>query len=75
MQLWNWRGLDVINAHERDPKVYISGIRAAIDAVTSGELDPQPLFTHAYPLAQLDRALDDTRSRPDGFMKAVMRYE
>jgi hypothetical protein len=20
MQLWNWRGLDVINAHERDPR-------------------------------------------------------
>ena len=22
MRLWNWRGLDVINAHERDPKIY-----------------------------------------------------
>ena len=31
MQLWNWRGLDVINAHERDPKVYIQGIREAVD--------------------------------------------
>ena len=25
MQLWNWRGLDVINAHERDPEVYMRG--------------------------------------------------
>src|ERR1044072_8237407 len=23
MWLWNWRGIDVINAHERDPKAYI----------------------------------------------------
>src|SRR5690606_34552396 len=23
MQLWNWRGLDVVNAHERDPVVYL----------------------------------------------------
>lgn len=23
MQHWNWRGLDVINAHERDPQVYV----------------------------------------------------
>ncbi|HLL81515.1 MAG TPA: zinc-binding dehydrogenase, partial [Longimicrobium sp.] len=36
MQLWNWRGLDVINAHERDPQVYLDGIRAAVDAVASG---------------------------------------
>ncbi len=34
MQLWNWRGLDVINAHERDPKVYLEGIRLAVDAVS-----------------------------------------
>ncbi|MGH7201570.1 MAG: MDR/zinc-dependent alcohol dehydrogenase-like family protein, partial [Planctomycetaceae bacterium] len=33
MQHWNWRGLDVINAHERDPAVYIEGIRQGIAAV------------------------------------------
>ena len=33
MQLWNWRGIDVVNAHERDPKTYIQGIREAVDAV------------------------------------------
>ena len=43
MQLWNWRGLDVINAHERDPAVYVEGVRAAVDAVSRGELDPAPL--------------------------------
>src|SRR3954469_162689 len=75
MQLWNWRGLDVINAHERDPQVYTAGIRAAIEAVTAGVLDPVELCTNAYPLAQLGNALDDTLTRPDGFLKAVMRYE
>ena len=25
MQLWNWRGLDVINAHERDPRALLDG--------------------------------------------------
>jgi threonine dehydrogenase-like Zn-dependent dehydrogenase len=23
MQMWNWRGIDVINAHERDPRAYV----------------------------------------------------
>ena len=25
MQLWNWRGFDVANAHERDPQVAVRG--------------------------------------------------
>jgi threonine dehydrogenase-like Zn-dependent dehydrogenase len=72
MGLWNWRGLDVINAHERDPKVYMQGIREAIDAVASGRLDPRPLYTHCYPLHRLDEALNATRDRPDGFLKALV---
>ncbi len=72
MQMWNWRGLDVINAHERDPAVYIEGIRMAVDAVASGRLDPTPLYTHTYPLDRLDQALNDTRDRPDGFLKALV---
>jgi threonine dehydrogenase-like Zn-dependent dehydrogenase len=74
MQMWNWRGLDVVNAHERDPKVYAQGVREAIEAVLAGRLDPAPLFTHRYPLEQLDMALDATRDRPEGFIKALVIY-
>src|SRR3982751_6451756 len=70
--LWNWRSLDVINAHERDPKVYLQGIREAVDAVASGRLDPSPLYTHRFPLDRLGDALDATRDRPDGFLKALV---
>jgi threonine dehydrogenase-like Zn-dependent dehydrogenase len=72
MWLWNWRGLDVINAHERDPKAYVGGIREAVDAVASGRLDPSELYTHRYRLDQLYQALNDTRDRPDGFLKALV---
>jgi len=72
MQLWNWRGLDVINAHERDPAVYAQGLREAVEAVASGRLDPSSLYTHAYPLERLDEALNATRDRPDGFLKALV---
>src|SRR4051812_5718286 len=53
MQLWNWRGLDVINAHERNPRVYADGIRQAIRAVETGLLNPVPLYTHSFPLERL----------------------
>ena len=72
MQQWNWRGLDVINAHERDPARYVQGMRAAVAAVAEGRLDPAPLYTHSYPLARLDEALAATRDRPEGFMKAFV---
>jgi threonine dehydrogenase-like Zn-dependent dehydrogenase len=72
MQLWNWRGLDVVNAHERDPAEYLRGMREAVDAVASGRLDPSPLYTRTFPLDRLGDALDATRDRPDGFLKAVV---
>jgi len=72
MQLWNWRGLDVVNAHERDPAVYIDGMRHAVHLVASGVLDPDPLYTHTFPLGRLGDALDATRDRPDGFLKALV---
>jgi NADPH:quinone reductase len=74
MQMWNWRGLDVINAHERDPAIYAQGVREAIAAVVEGRLDPASLYTHRYGLDQLDTALDATRDRPDGFLKALVLY-
>jgi threonine dehydrogenase-like Zn-dependent dehydrogenase len=72
LQLWNWRGLDVINAHERDPRVYVEGIRQAIRAVEAGLLNPTPLYTHSFPLERLGDALNMVADRPDGFMKALI---
>ncbi|MGE0310062.1 MAG: zinc-binding dehydrogenase [Lautropia sp.] len=72
MQQWNWRGIDVINAHERAPARYLDGIRRAIAAMADGRLDPSPLLTHRFPLESLGTALDMTRERPDGFVKAVV---
>jgi NADPH2:quinone reductase len=75
MQLWNWRGLDVINAHERDPEAYLAGMRAAVEAVAAGQLDPSPLITHRVSLADLAKAFRMLRERPDGFLKAVLEFQ
>jgi threonine dehydrogenase-like Zn-dependent dehydrogenase len=72
MQLWNWRGFDVVNAHERDPAVSVQGMREAVAAIESGLVDPRLLITHRYPLDRLAQALDATRDRPGNFVKAVV---
>lgn len=74
MQQWNWRGIDVINAHERDPEVYVRGIREAVAAVTGGRLDPYPLLTHSFRFDELSRAFETAKERPEGFMKAIVRF-
>lgn len=72
MQQWNWRGLDVINAHERDPAVAARGLREAMEAVEDGRLDPYPLMTHHYPLDGLRDAFEAMQQRPEGFLKATV---
>jgi threonine dehydrogenase-like Zn-dependent dehydrogenase len=72
MQMWNWRGIDVINAHERDPAIYIDGIERAVSGVAAGELDPEPLYTHRFALEDLGEAFA-AMSDPDGTaVKAVV---
>jgi threonine dehydrogenase-like Zn-dependent dehydrogenase len=72
MQNWNWKGIDVISAHERDPAVQLQGLHEAVDAVASGRLDPTPLYSHRYELDQLGEALAATRDKPQGFVKALV---
>jgi threonine dehydrogenase-like Zn-dependent dehydrogenase len=72
MQLWNWRGFDVVNAHERDPAVAMQGMREAVEAVERGVIDPSDLLTHRYSLDQLGEALNATRDRPGAFVKAIV---
>lgn len=74
MQNWNWKGIDVVNAHERDPDVQLRGLAEAIEAVASGRFDPSRLYTHRYPLDRLADALDATRDKPQGFVKALVTF-
>ena len=72
MFLWNWRGLDVINAHEREPEAYLAGMAAAVDAMTSARLAPVPLYTHRVPLVRAGEAFELSLTRPEGFLKALV---
>ena len=71
MQLWNWRGIDVINAHERDPRAYVDGMRAAVELIAAGVLDPTPLYTHRFPLDRLGEALEPRRAAAGRLLKAA----
>jgi threonine dehydrogenase-like Zn-dependent dehydrogenase len=71
LSVWSARGLEVINAHEKDARVLTESMRVAAGLVASGVLDPSPLYT-LFPLDRLGEAMDRMRARPDGFVKAVV---
>jgi threonine dehydrogenase-like Zn-dependent dehydrogenase len=73
LQSWNWRGIDVVNAHEREPAAYVEGMRAAAQLAAEGTLDVPALVTHEFPLDRLGDAFEAARTRPDGFVKAWAR--
>lgn len=75
MQLLNWRGIDMINAHERNSSQYIKGMQEAVKAIEAGKIDPFPLFSHTFSLDKTDQALKMLSDRPDGFIKALILNE
>lgn len=72
MQTWNWKAIELVNAHVRRPELRLQGMRGAIDSLASGVFDPNPLYTHRYGLADLDAAFATLASRPPGFTKALV---
>ncbi len=72
LQQWNWKGIDVINAHERDQSKYIQGIKDAMDAIVNKTIEINSLFTHIYPLGHINSAFEIMKDRPDGFIKALV---
>jgi threonine dehydrogenase-like Zn-dependent dehydrogenase len=72
MQKWNWKGIDVINAHERDPLKYLHGMQQAAEAVELGIIRPDQLYTDTLPLDEIGRGFEMTRDRPEGFMKVLI---
>jgi len=75
LQDWNWKGIDVINAHERDPAIIRRGMQAAVNAMERGDIDLSPLLTHRYHIDQLAEAYHDLEERPDGFLKGWITFE
>jgi NADPH:quinone reductase len=73
MQSWNWKGLDVINAHDRRPAVIVDALREGLRLSTERGLDLAALQTHTFDLDAAAEAFRLSEDRPPGFLKAVVR--
>jgi len=75
MQQWNFKALDVVNAHVQDLQLLRDAVRVGLDLAASGRIDPGRLITHRFAPEQIDDAYVTLRDKPDGFIKAVIDYD
>ncbi|WP_314173900.1 alcohol dehydrogenase catalytic domain-containing protein [Streptomyces winkii] len=72
MRAWNWKALDVVNAHIRDRNRLADSTRAALRLLASGRLRVADMLTHRYPLERSGQAFEALENKPPGFVKAVI---
>ncbi len=73
MQTWNWKGIDVINAHERNPEVSLRNLRMGLREARERQLRLEGLVTHHWPLDHAAEALAAADNHPEDYVKGVIR--
>jgi threonine dehydrogenase-like Zn-dependent dehydrogenase len=75
LETWNWKSIDVINAHVRREDLLNEAIRRGLELARRGSIRPGRLLTHRFPLEDLDGAFEALASKPEGFIKAIVANE
>ena len=69
---WNWMAYTIVNAHFRDKRTILAGMRAALRLMSAGVVDVRPLISHVMPLSHIGAAFETAAAKPDDFIKAAI---
>jgi threonine dehydrogenase-like Zn-dependent dehydrogenase len=75
VELWNWKAISVINAHERRSEVHMKQMEAGLKLIANNKLNMKDLITNVYSLSEVDKAYDAIKSKPAGFIKSVIKID
>jgi threonine dehydrogenase-like Zn-dependent dehydrogenase len=75
MELWNWKAISVINAHERRSDVHIKQMEAGLKLIANEKLNMKDLITQVFGLDEVDKAYNAIRTKPTGFIKSVIKID
>jgi threonine dehydrogenase-like Zn-dependent dehydrogenase len=75
MQQWNWKAIDVVNAHVRRRDLLNEAIRRGLELTRMGRIHPGSLVTHRFGLDDVGDAFGALAGKPDGFTKAIVTME
>ena len=72
MEMWNWKAIDVVNAHVRRTADLMESMRIGLDLLAAHKIDFASLVTHRFTVDTVDDAFTALRTKPDGYIKAVV---
>jgi threonine dehydrogenase-like Zn-dependent dehydrogenase len=75
VEMWNWKGFDIINAHERRMDYLMDCMHRGLALVAAGKLNIAELISHRFPLNAVDDAFRALADKPPGYHKAVIVIE
>jgi threonine dehydrogenase-like Zn-dependent dehydrogenase len=75
VEMWNWKAIDVVNAHVRRHTDLMESMRIGLALIEAGKFSFEPLVTHRFRLDEVDQAFTALLEKPQGFMKAVVLTE
>jgi threonine dehydrogenase-like Zn-dependent dehydrogenase len=70
--MWNWKAIDVVNAHVRRTTDLLKSMRIGLELERSGLIDTGALVTHRFGLDSVDDAFQALVDKPEGFIKSVV---
>lgn len=73
MELWNWKAITVVNAHERRMELCAGYIRDALALAEKGMLNTKEMITHRYSLDEVNQAFREFKEKPEGYIKGLIR--
>lgn len=72
MQMWNFKALEVLNAHERRVDYRMDCMRRGLALAAAGRIDLSPMPTHRFGLDEIDAAFGALETKPAGFVKSLV---
>lgn len=72
VEMWNWKAIDVVNAHVRRHADLMESMRIGLDLMAAGKFSFVPLVSHRFSLEEVDQAFTALLEKPAGFVKAVV---
>ena len=73
VELWNWKALSVLNAHERRHNYQMDCMTRGLRLVEAGKLDTSSLVTQSFALEAVDDAYTTLLDKPDDYIKSVIK--
>jgi len=73
MELWNWKALTVINAHERRNSEHVKHMKAGLPMITKGAFNMKDMITDEFLMNDVDEAFSALKNKREGYIKSVIR--